>query len=398
MTSASPTKAATDKNPIRKGEISILLATRGRPDLLSESIASLKGTTAQKDKTVLWVYVDDDDMVTRDALDAGKIADPGLKVNWMIAPRTPGLGETHQAMWNASGRASEVYMISSDDAKFETPEWDNIIRAKMAEYPDGVVLAFAHDPNTADQATYPILGYGWLNALGYFFPGYFPYWFDDKWVDEIGRMAGRYFKLPIVIGPIRGRGRTQRMRGMAFWVRFFQLTLRERMDAATKLINAAYPTDEAARKKAIAGMEALAATLGKDGENYSDMYATFQEERHTALTPEQRSKFDRLYFRQEAQGVARLIVIAQELAAKGAYAEAIETLDGTAQSELRVRTAQLLKAECLRKLGREDEAQKLEQETMAIWPQMNGARRLFRFLGMVANEAKRIIVTMTGKK
>lgn len=390
--------APNDPGPgIRTGEISLLLATRGRPELLAESFASLKATVAQKDKTVLWVYVDQDDTATRQAIESGALAEPGFKVHWHIGPRTPGLGETHQAMWNASGRASEVYMISSDKARFDTPGWDDIVRRKFAEYPDGVLLTFAHDPNAADQATYPILGWGWLNALGYFFPGYFPFWFDDKWVDEIGRMVGRYHKLPIVISPVRGRGRTQRMRGMPFWARFFQLTLPERKDSARKLIAAMHPRDEAARAVALKGMEAFAATLAQQEETFSDLYATFQEERHTAMSPEERDRFDPLYFKKEAQAVANLMGAAQELLAKNQPAEAMKYLDAIQLSELRVRAAHKMKSAALRALGRNAEADELEKETLAAWPEMEMARRVFRFLGMVATEGKRILNSMTAK-
>lgn len=395
MNSSGSTPSGSEK--IRKGEVSILMATRGRPELLTQSFESLKQSTAQKDKTVLWVYVDEDDKVTLEAKAAGKITDPGLKVNWHIGPQTPGLGETHQAMWNASGRASEVYMIGSDKARFDTPGWDDVIRKKFEEFPDGVLLAFAHDPNTADQATYPILGWGWLNAVGYFFPGYFPYWFDDKWVDEIGRMAGRYEKLPIVISPIAGRGRTQRMRGMPFWVRFFQLTLEERKDAARRLI-AASGRDDAGKKAALAGMDEIVAKLVKEEEGFSDLYATFQEERHTALTPEQRDQFDPLYFRRECVGVAKLIGFAQQQFTKGQFELAMKFLDAAQLSELRVRSAQKLKAQCLRALNRNQEADALDQETLAVWPEMDMFRRLFRFMAVFANEAKRLLVAADKKK
>jgi hypothetical protein len=391
MTIANAATAPGPRKGIRTGEISILLATRGRPELLAQAIESISRTTAQKEKTILWVYVDEDDQPTRQAIDAGKMPKSGLPTHWHIGPRTPGLGETHQSMWNASGRASEVYMIASDKSRFDTLNWDEVIRAKFAEHPDGVLLAYAHDPNTADQATYPILGWGWLDALGYFFPGYFPFWFDDKWVDEIGRMAGRYVKLPIVIAPIAGRGLTQRMRGMPFWVRFFQLTLVERKDAARKLIAAMYPNDEAARNKALAAMESFATKLAKEGENYSDLYATFQEERHTAVPMEQRLGFDPLYFKQEARAVSQLIVLAQAAIARGEHSGALALLEGTHLSDLRVRSVERLKAECLRSLGRQPEADRINQEMLAAWPENRLIRRSFRFLAMFVNEAKRMV-------
>ena len=282
MNGACSTKLDPRQAGIRAGEISILCATRGRPEMLGQSFLSLKANTVLKEKTHLWIYVDEDDQVTRQAIDAKTIPDPGLPVHWHIAPRTAGLGQIHQALWNASGRTSEVYMFASDKSHFATPGWDNIVRTSFAEHPDGVLLAFAHDPNTADQATYPILGWNWVNTLGYFFPGYFPFWFDDLWMDQIGRMVGRFVKLPMVIAPVGGeRGRTQRMRNVPFWTRFFQLMLPERKDAARRLIAAMHPQDEAARATALKAMEDVAGRLAREQQTFSDVYATFQEERHT---------------------------------------------------------------------------------------------------------------------
>ena len=64
---------ATPAQPqIKRGEIAILLSTRGRPDMLMEVFDSLRATTVRKDKVALWLYVDDDDRVTREAIDAGR--------------------------------------------------------------------------------------------------------------------------------------------------------------------------------------------------------------------------------------------------------------------------------------------------------------------------------------
>ena len=53
--------------------------------------------------------------------------------------------------------------------------------------------------------------------MGSVYSGYFIYWYDDKWVDQIGRMVDRYINIPILLSPIRGKGRTQRMRCLPFW-------------------------------------------------------------------------------------------------------------------------------------------------------------------------------------
>ena len=382
---------------IKPGEITILIATRARPEMLAEVFASLKANTARKDKTSLWLYVDEDDQITRRAIEEKRFPDVGFPIHWHIGPQTASLGDTHETLWEASGRSAEVYMLSVDDARFDTAGWDETTRQESARHSDGIWLAFPHDPMTADNATYPIFGWRWLATLGRFFPGYFPFWYDDRWVGQIGRLADRCVKLPILLYPIRGKGRTRRMRNLPFWTRFFQLTLDERKDWARKLVQEMHGQNAAARNSALAKMEEVAAALLKEEGPFSDLYATFQEERHTELTPEQRKVFDPIYLKQEALAVARLITFAEEHFRDGRFAEAMEFLDATHLSDLRVRQAQHLKAECLRRLGRTTEAERMEKEALAAWPEHNAARRLFRFAGMIANDGKRLLVGLTEK-
>jgi hypothetical protein len=63
---------------VHAGEIAILCGTRGRPDMFAESLASLRATVRDRARTHLWVYVDEDDAVTRRAIEGGTIPDPGL--------------------------------------------------------------------------------------------------------------------------------------------------------------------------------------------------------------------------------------------------------------------------------------------------------------------------------
>jgi len=382
-----------DKSRVRDGEISILMATRARPIMLAEVFSSLKTNTTRKDKVALWLYVDEDDHVTRQAIEQNVFPDVGFPVHWHIGQQTAGLGDTHEVLWQASGRVSQIYMISVDDARFDTTGWDEITRRQFADYPDGVLLAFPHDPMTADTATYPIFGWGWLETLQQIFPGYFPYWFDDRWVSQVGALAGRSVKLPILLYPIRGKGRTKRMRNLPFWTRFFQLTLDERKESARKLI-AASQTDAATAR---AALETVATELAKEKDAFSDIYCIFQEERHTELSPEERKTFDAKFFKQESLAVAHLISRAAELVAQKKHAEAMTFLDATQLSDLRVRQAHALKAECLRALGRAAEAERIADECLTTWPQMNAIRRFFRFLGMVANDGKRLLVGLTQK-
>jgi hypothetical protein len=209
-------------------------------------------------------------------------------------------------------------------------------------------------------------------------------------------MADCYEELPIVLLSIGGKGRTRRMRDVPFWARFFQLALDERKVSAKKLIDA-MNLDPEKKDAALKKLEQRAAELEKQQDKFSDLYAVFQEERFTLHTPEERRAFNPRYFEKEAAAVARLMEFAQQRIAGKKYEEALNFLDGTLMSNLRVRQTQDMKVECLRALGRNAEADKLAGETLAAWPEMNFFRRMFRFLGMVATETKTMIVGFLSK-
>jgi hypothetical protein len=399
MTSEKPAILDRDQCGIRVGEISILMATRGRPEMLAEEIESLKLNTLNKAKVHLWCYVDDDDKILLDAIAANKFPDPGFPIHWHVGPRPGALGLCHQALWHASGRKSEIYTISVDDVRFDTHGWDEVVRGAFTDCRDGVLLAFAHDPN-APQATFPYIGWGFLLTLGYekIFPGIFIYWFDDKWIEQIAVMAGRCVKVPVTMNPIGDKGLTQRMRCVPFWTRFCQLLVVERKDSSQKLINAIYAKDAAGLAKATAELEKVFAKIEKDETSaFSEIYCIFQEERHTALKPEERDLFYPLYLKQEATAVIRLLTHAQNYIKQKNYTEALKFIECAEMADMKVRAAQDLKATCLRALGRSAEADQVLKEKLVAWPEQPFMRRVFRFLGMIANEARRAIAGLTSK-
>ena len=382
---------------IHRGEITIIMATRGRPEMLAQVFASLKANTAKKDKVCIWLYVDVDDTVTRSAIDAGKLSDAGIKINWHFGGQTAGLCETQHTLWHNSGRTSEIYMVTCDDACYSTPGWDDELRSASTKFPDGIFVASPHDPMTADTCTYPIFGWRWLETLETIFPGHFPYWYDDRWVHQIGEMSGRFVWLSIVMDGIRGKGKTRRMRDLPFWARFFQLSLDERKASAKKLIDA-MNLDSESKKAALAKADQRAAEIEtQQDKKFSDLYAVFQEERFTLHTPEERRAWNPAYFQKESAAVAQMLGYAQQRIAEKKFEEALKFIDATLMSNLRVRQAQDMKVVCLRALGKNSEADKLAGEVLATWPEMNFFRRLFRFLGMVASDGKTMIAGFLSK-
>ena len=99
--------------PIKRGEIAILLSTRGRPEKLLQVFNSLKASTVGRDKISLWLYVDDDDAITRQAIDGGTFPDVGFPVHWNIGPRTPEWGQTFHVLW----QAMEFNLVSQTSRK-----------------------------------------------------------------------------------------------------------------------------------------------------------------------------------------------------------------------------------------------------------------------------------------
>jgi glycosyltransferase involved in cell wall biosynthesis len=383
---------------VNKGEISIIFATRGRPKNLVKVFSSLRDNTTRKELVHLWIYVDEDDSVTRQAIESKTLPDPGFQVHWHIASQTNELGKALDTLWRVSPRTSEIYVTTVDDVYFATPGWDEILRSAFNQYPDGVLLAFPHDPENSLAVTYAIFGWRWHTTLGCLYIGYFAYWYDDRWVEEIARLAGRLKKLDMTFAPMDNeKGRTKRMRNLPFWARFMQLTLPERIESAKKLINAMHPQDGPEREAALKNLEHEAARLRTEQDKFSDIYCVFQEERHSDVAPELRRQFSKLHFACETKAVQRLIFIAQDFMEKKEFTEAMKCLDAVNFSDLRVRQVQEMKVECLRQLGRNAEAETILKENLAAWPEMNFIRRLFRFLGAFANDGKRMLVGIFGK-
>jgi len=63
----------------------------------------------------------------------------------------------------------------------------------------------------------------------------FPFWFTDTWLDEIALMLGRKAPVRVEWKPQGQRGKTTRMRDLAFWAWVFEAARPERIEDARKL-------------------------------------------------------------------------------------------------------------------------------------------------------------------
>jgi hypothetical protein len=374
-----------------KDHLSLLLPTRGRPAMLKQVFDSMEQTVARKDKVAVWLYIDHDDQVTQDAIAAGNFKGYSFGIHWVIGHQPASLGEIHNLTWRACTSGSGLFMLHADDTAFVTPGWDDIIRAAFDKYPDRILVAHPHDPELHEPTFQMILSAEWMAVTGRFSTAYFPFWFDDMWLDHIGQILGRRQQLPFKLGLIGGKGETTRMRNMAFWTGFYHHTLDERMATAQKLLQVIYPQPGPEREQIERASLPIIEIFRSESRNFSDLYAMFREERHSNMTPEQRRNFGERYFNLEAKAVAKLLAQAQTLIQARNFDAALAVLEVALYSDLRSRHLNAMKAECLKASGKTAEADKLLQENALMWPENRLLRRLLRFVAYVFVEAKRMV-------
>jgi hypothetical protein len=374
-----------------KDHISLLLPTRGRPQMLGEVFDSIEQTAAQKAKVAVWLYIDHDDQPTLDAIHGGQFGKYSFAIHWLVGDRTASLGELHNLTWQACTSGSGIFMLHADDTSFVTAGWDDIIRNAFNQYPDRILVAHPHEPELHEPTFQMILSAEWMAVTGYFSTAYFPFWFDDVWLDQIGQIIGRRAQLPIKLGLIGGKGKTMRMRNMAFWTSFYNHTLEERVQTAAKLRNVICPQPSPERERNEQEGQAVIQRFQAEKDNFSDLYALFREERHSSLDAAQRQKFDERYFNLEAKAVAMLLTKAQTCLQASQFAEAVSLLEVITHSDLHSSHVNYLKAAALHGLGKTAEAEKLERETGRQWPDNSLLRRIFRFVAYVFIEAKRMV-------
>jgi len=173
------------------GMISILVPTRQRPALAECMIDSAFETADDKSKLEIHLYVDSDDPEQIAYL---KFAE---KSNVYV---TVGLPCLVSKAWNtlAAKCRGTILMMGNDDLMYTSEGWDTRLREEVAKYPDQIYCISFNDgqPNQlrADgtrPCRFPIISRCWYDALGYFVPEVFRFFYHDTWLEWLGREIGR---------------------------------------------------------------------------------------------------------------------------------------------------------------------------------------------------------------
>jgi hypothetical protein len=147
--------------------IAVLLPTRGRTDPLSRSVISLFDRCTQKDRVLLILGFDDDDVVgvthftenLQPWLDENGVNYTAMSFQSM---GYAGLNRYYNEM--AKETNADWYFVWNDDAVMQTAGWDQIIQ----KYDGQFRLLKIHTHNEHPYSIFPIIPKAWFDVFGHF--------------------------------------------------------------------------------------------------------------------------------------------------------------------------------------------------------------------------------------
>lgn len=172
--------------------VSVLLPTRGRPQLLRESVGSLLETAAKDfappQFEILYAF-DQDDHAGLEAYDHIVWGNRGGMHRLKIFPQRYGYEGLHEYVNTLAGMAQGRWLLLwNDDAVMQTYGWDT----EIAKWPDRYVLDLwsNHEPETC---AFPCVPRWWVEKLGHFSLNAH----NDTWWQEIGERTRRLVRIEV---------------------------------------------------------------------------------------------------------------------------------------------------------------------------------------------------------
>lgn len=209
--------------------ISVLIPSRGRPEMLQEAVASLHDKASGKNEITYVIGADSDDLDT--VMAAHFLRCAGIAAKTDVAERFPSLGGRVNALSLAA--PADVYCSLCDDVLCLTKDWDEVIATQWRSEPDGVWWWV-----TQNDATFAIVSEKWRAAAGRIFTDLFPFWHDDGWLLQLWLYAkGKPGQMLDIKLQDRAPA-THRMRDMAFWSAFYWSLADERKAEANRIRDA----------------------------------------------------------------------------------------------------------------------------------------------------------------
>jgi hypothetical protein len=167
-------------------------ASRSRPQRFFQTLDNIIAMSASNDYFIV-AKLDDDDMTMNDPLVKEKLLSyPMVIVKWGTSK-----SKIHAINRDLEGFKYDILICASDDMRFRTIGFDDIIRKNMPASLD----AFIHCPDDYAKervCTVSIMGKRYYQRDGYIYhEDYFSMWCDDE-ATEVAKARGCYVWLPEV--------------------------------------------------------------------------------------------------------------------------------------------------------------------------------------------------------
>lgn len=212
--------------------INVAVPTRGKPAYVADYPYETARNARLKTTRVV-IGFDDDDNST-------PVVQPHRNMQISVAQREDSLG----AKFNRCARQypADMYVLSMDDVAIATPGWDEIIAERAALFKDGIgYVYFGREINGERLPSMMAVTRRVVDLIG-FCPEYFPFWFNNVWIDEVANLIGGYGRrvLPAEIDVRYPRGTLPEppRRDVRFWGQFVDTSRPLRLAQAETLIEA----------------------------------------------------------------------------------------------------------------------------------------------------------------
>jgi hypothetical protein len=284
------------------GKLSVMVPTRGRPALAMRAVRSLLENAVTDIEIVVGLDSDDDTVET--LMRGSAWIGYEDRVRFCSAARAPTLGALWNRLYNET--TGDIIGMLTDDCVVSEPGWDMKVRRALGLMPESIGFAFPKDPlhgaNFGTQFFFTReTGDLICDAQGYVFEPWYPFWFNDTALNEIGDMAGLKRAMDWSIDIPEGRGATQSLvnADVPFWAEMFDYTRPMRVAAAAALlarVNGKEPSEEdmADRAQWCAGTVAHlheARQWGREAGEPGERYLAAKEAAEAFMAPEPEPAF-----------------------------------------------------------------------------------------------------------
>lgn len=220
--------------PMRRDlKVSVCIATRGRPELLANTVAMTLSNSVMESTRIV-VGFDEDDPALSTAISALASHD---KLIACVEAREDSLGEKYNRCQREE--PADLYVVCTDDAAITTPGWDRILSEAAKQFPDGIgVINFGSMQVESSLPAMYAITQKFVDKTGFFQVPYFPFWWHDTWTMEIATMINRRWlaQVDVEYPDMDTATKTRCCRDIRFWQMFFDATRGLRQDAARSII------------------------------------------------------------------------------------------------------------------------------------------------------------------